>query len=74
MNVGLPLTVAVLRALGARFAISTGSLRQRGLAMGYASFVDGVSKGGLRLREMGRRDVCLLCLGGLLPCGKHSMQ
>ncbi|WP_281848800.1 hypothetical protein [Dyella sp. GSA-30] len=66
MNVeSLPVMVMLLMLAG--FAISTGSLRQRGLAIGYALTA------GSRLREIGRQGVYLLCLDHLLPCGKHSL-
>jgi len=67
MNVEpLPVVVMLLMLVG--FAISAGSLRQRGFAAGYAA------TGGSRLREIGRQDDYLLCLDHLLPCGKHSSQ
>lgn len=73
MNVEPLFTVAVLLALAACFAISAASLRRRGFAIGCA-FIEGVSTDGPRPREMGRREVYLLCLDDLLPCGKHSTQ
>jgi DNA-binding response OmpR family regulator len=66
MNIKPLFTVVVLMLVG--FAISAGALRQRGFAIDYAS------TGGSRLHEIGRRDVYLLCLDHLLPCGKHSLR
>jgi len=74
MNAGPPFTAAAVLAWVACVATTAGWLRGRGFAVGGAPFVAGVSTGGSRLYEMGRQDVYLLCLGDLLPCGKHSLQ
>ncbi|WP_266157060.1 hypothetical protein [Dyella silvatica] len=72
---GEPLfAVALLLALVASVVISAGLLCRRGLAIGYATLIEGVSAGEPRLREIERLDVYLFCLDDLLPSGKHSLQ
>lgn len=74
MNTEPPFIAAAVLAWVTCVATTADRLRRRGFAVGCAPSVAGVSTGGSRLHEMGRQDVYLLCLGDLLPCGKHSLQ
>ena len=74
MNTEPPFIAAAVLAWVTCVATTAGWLRRCGIAVGCGPFVASVSAGGSRLHEMGRQDVYLLCLGDLLPCGKHSLQ
>src|ERR1700744_1527308 len=74
MNIEPPFIAAAVLAWVTCVATTRGWLRRCGIGVRFSPFVGSVSAGGSRLHEMGRQDVYLLCLGALLPCGKHSLQ
>ncbi|MBB6187939.1 hypothetical protein [Rhodanobacter sp. MP7CTX1] len=81
MNVELLFTVAMLLALVVGFVKSAGTLRQRDLAIGGATFFHTLTERGFhgarggtrtRAREIGRQGVHLLCTIIKLPGGSAS--